>query len=357
MEYKRNETAMSGVKDDMTGSYWLHTLEPKYEYNLPDGSLTLTLPVEYMSYSYPARGIKTRKVMFSPMLDIDYKLGTMASIDASAGIVRNADTRSVPFNGAMMNNYRTYTLGTDSMSFSRTKTASIRLSWLNTATMLSWNVYAIWQQISQDRYFSYLYAGDLTLINPVWADNRHTSFSGVGNVKKIWRDARLTLKGSASYSYNKALASQNSVEGYIRYNAANVQVGASWDKFSWLTANLTIAGNITWKRPDAFSETDNVLKNAYCSLSLDFTPIKALRLYADAAGTTYEITHDQYSTNLFLNAGAKYDFSKTLSITLTTINLLNRESYEISSYQGSNYRFLRVPLRGRMVMAGINFKF
>lgn len=86
-------------------------------------------------------------------------------------------------------------------------------------------------------------------------------------------------------------------------------------------------------------------------------PIKALRLYADAAGTTYEITHDQYSTNLFLNAGAKYDFNKTLSVTLTAINLLNRESYEISSYQGSNYTFLRVPLRGRTVMAGINLKF
>lgn len=121
MEYKRNETTVSGVKDDMTGSYWLHTLEPKYEYNLPDGSLTLTLPVEYISYSYPMRGIKTHKVMFSPMLDIDYKLNTMASVDASVGIIRNADTRSVPFYGAIMNNYRTYTLGTDSMSFSRTK--------------------------------------------------------------------------------------------------------------------------------------------------------------------------------------------------------------------------------------------
>lgn len=357
MEYKRNETTVSGVKDDMTGSYWLHTLEPKYEYNLPDGSLTLTLPVEYISYSYPMRGIKTHKVMFSPMLDIDYKLNTMASVDASVGIIRNADTRSVPFYGAIMNNYRTYTLGTDSMSFSRTKTASIRLSWLNTATMLSWNVYAIWQQINQDRYFSYLYASDLTLINPVWADNTHTSFSGVGNVKKIWRNAMFTLKGSVSYSYNKALASQNGVEGYIRYNAANAQVGASWDKLNWLTANLTVAGNITWKRPDTFSSTDNVLKNAYCSLSLDFMPIKALRLYADAAGTTYEITHNQYSTNLFLNAGAKYDFNKTLSVTLTAINLLNRESYEISSYQGSNYTFLRVPLRGRTVMAGINLKF
>lgn len=86
-------------------------------------------------------------------------------------------------------------------------------------------------------------------------------------------------------------------------------------------------------------------------------PIKALRLYADAAGTTYEITHNQYSTNLFLNAGAKYDFNKTLSVTLTAINLLNRESYDISSYQGSNYTFLRVPLRGRTVMAGISLKF
>ena len=137
------------------------------------------------------------------------------------------------------------------------------------------------------------------------------------------------------------LASQNGIEGYIRYNAANAQVGVSWNKIRWLTANLTVAGNIIWKHPDAFSATDNVLKNAYCSLSLDLMPIKALRLYADAAGTTYEITHDQYSTNLFLNAGAKYDFSKTLSVTLTAINLLNRESYEITSLSDIRHGRLR----------------
>ncbi len=357
MEYKRYKTTAGSLGGDMTGRYMLHTFAPQYEYDLSGATFTLTLPFEYISYRYPLHGVKTDKAMFSPMLDIDCKLGTMMTVDASVGVNRNADTQAVPFSGMMTNNYRTVTLGTDSIPFSRTTKAEARLSWLNTATMMSWNVYAGWQQTKEDRFYSYLYAGDLTIISPVWRDNRRTSLSAAANVKKVWRDAHLTLKGSALYSYNKALASQNGVEDYLRYSAASVQAGASWDKLGWLTANLTVAGNITWKQPDAFSLSDNVLRNAYCSLRLDFTPLKALRLYADAAGTAYEITHDRYSTDFFLNAGARLDVSKILTITLTSVNLLNRKSYETSSYQGANYRYLHVPLRGRTVMAGINLKF
>lgn len=357
LEYKRWQTSADGLDLGMKGGYWLHTLEPQYEYNLPDGTVTLTLPVEYVSYSYHAGGVKTRKALFSPLLEVDYKLGTMTTVDASIGINRDVDTRTVPFTGVMANNYRTLTLGTDSMSFSRTAMADVRLAWLNTATMFSWNVYAGWQQSRLDRYYSYLYAGDMTLIRPLWGDNRRTSVSAAANVKKVWRGARLTLKGSAMYSYNNAFASQNGVEDYIRYDAASLQIGTSWNKLSWLTADFTIAGNITWKRPDTFSSSVNVLKNVFGSLRLDLVPLKALRLYADAAATAYEITHDRYSTCLFLNAGARLDVTKTLAVTLTAVNLLDRSSYEVSSYQGANYRYLHVPLRGRMVMAGINVKF
>lgn len=357
LEHKHWQTSFGGSGFGLKGGYWLHTIEPQYEYNLPDGTVTLILPVEYVSYSYPAGGVETRKALFSPLLDIDYKLGFMTTVDASVGVNRNADTRTIPFTGVMANNYRTLTLGTDSMSFSRTAMADIRLSWLNTATMLSWNVYAGWQQTMQDRYYSYLYAGDLTLIRPVWGDNRRTAVSAAANVKKVWRRAHLTLKGSAMYSYNEAFVSQNGVEDYIRYDAVSAQIGASWDKFGWLTANLTVAGNMTWKRPDAFSSSSSVLKNALGSLRIDIVPIKALRLYADAAATAYEITHDRYSTDLFLNAGARLDVTKTFAVTLMAVNLLDSESYEVSSYQGANYRYLHVPLRGRTVMAGINVKF
>ena len=357
MEYKRNSASGGGAEGKWLSSYWLHTLEPQYELNLPDGTLTLTLPLEYISYSSPRRGVKIRKVMFSPMLDIDYRLGTMATIDLNIGINRNADTRTTPFGDAIANNYRTVTLGTDSMSFSRTAMAGARLSWLNTATMLSWNVYVGWQQEKADRYYSYLYAGDMTVIMPVWRDNRHTSWSAAANVKKVFRSARLTLRGTCSYSYNKALASQNGTEGYLRYSAASVQAGASWDKLRWIAANLACAGNITWKRRDVFSLSNNVLKNAYCSLRLDFMPSAKLRIYADAAGTTCEITHGRYSTDFFVNAGARMEVMKTLAFTLSAVNLLDRKSYETSAYRGANYSYFSVPLRGRTVMFSATLKF
>ena len=250
MEYKRNSASGGGAEGKWLSSYWLHTLEPQYELTLPGGTLTLTLPLEYISYSSPRRGVKTRKVMFSPMLDIDYRLGTMATIDLNIGVNRNADTRTTPFGDAMANNYRTVTLGTDSMSFSRTAMAGARLSWLNTATMLSWNVYVGWQQEKADRHYSYLYAGDMTVIMPVWRDNRRTSWSAAANVKKVFRSTRLTLRGTCSYSYNKALASQNGTEGYLRYSAL-ARRGTNWAGLRPTSpARATLRGNAaTFSRP------------------------------------------------------------------------------------------------------------
>ena len=126
---------------------------------------------------------------------------------------------------------------------------------------------------------------------------------------------------------------------------------------NWIAANLACAGNITWKRRDVFSPSNNVLKNAYCSLRLDFMPSAKLRIYADAAGTTCEITHGRYSTDFFVNAGARMEVMKTLAFTLSAVNLLDRKSYETSAYRGANYSYFSVPLRGRTVMFSATLKF
>ena len=70
---------------------------------------------------------------------------------------QNASNTAPWFNGTMMNNYRTFTVGKDSLSVQRTTLANLRLSYLNTVTLFSWNLYAGWTRSTSDHYFESLY--------------------------------------------------------------------------------------------------------------------------------------------------------------------------------------------------------
>ena len=90
---------------------------------------------------------------------------------------------------------------------------------------------------------------------------------------------------------------------------------------------------------------------------MDFYPITKLRLYADFSQSAFEIAHSHYSVNSFFNAGMRYDFSSRWSASANFNNLLNRKDYEVSLYQGANFQYYRVPLRGREFLISLRFKY
>lgn len=198
---------------------------------------------------------------------------------------------------------------------------------------------------------------DYTLFVPVWNDRTKTTWSMALSCRKNFRDAHINLSGQTNYSYNKEFVSQNEVEDYLRYHALHASVTAQWSGLTWFQPKLTMAGNISWKKPDVFSVTDNLLKNAYYSLTMDFYPISKLRLYADFSQSVFEIVRNHYSINSFLNAGMRYDFNSRWSASANINNLFNRKDYEVSLYQKANFQYYRVPLRGREFMISLRLKY
>ena len=235
---------------------------------------------------------------------------------------QNASDADPWFNGTMMNNYRTFTTGIDSLSVLRVALVNLRLSYLNTITLFSWNVYVGWTRSTSGHYLKSLYMPDYTLFVPVWNDRTKTTWSMALSCRKNFRDAHINLSG-----------------------------------LTWFQPKLTMAGNISWKKPDDFSATDNLLKNAYYSLTMDFYPISKLRLYADFSQSVFEIVRNHYSINSFLNAGMRYDFNSRWSASANINNLFNRKDYEVSLYQRANFQYYRVPLRGREFMISLRLKY
>lgn len=355
VEYKHNR--LHDTKHTATSSYWLHMLEPSYQIEWSGGNIELLLPVEYIRTRCGWRTKNDRKVLFSPSLDVSQRFGYLLRLDASVAYNQNASNTDPWFNGTMMNNYRTFTVGKDSLSVQRTTLANLRLSYLNTVTLFSWNLYAGWTRSTSDHYFESLYLPDYTLIAPVWDDRTKTTWSVALSCRKNFREAHLSLNGQTDYSYNKEYVAQNERADYLRYHALHATLFTQWSGLSWFQPKLTLAGNLSWKKPDAFSATDNLLKNAYYSLTMDFYPISKLRLYADFSQSVFEIAHSHYSVNSFLNAGLRYDFHPRWTVSANLSNLLNRKDYEVSLYQGANFLYYRVPLRGREFLVSLRFKY
>ena len=355
VEYKHNR--LHDTKHTATSSYWLHTLEPSYQIEWSGGNIELLLPVEYIRTRCGWRTKNDRNVLFSPSLDVSQRFGYLLRLDASVAYNQNASNTDPWFNGTMMNNYRTFTVGKDSLSVQRTTLANLRLSYLNTVTLLSWNLYAGWTRSTSDHYYESLYLPDYTLITPVWDDRTKTTWSVALSCRKNFREAHLSLNGQTDYSYNKEYVAQNERADYLRYHALHASLSTQWSGLSWFQPKLTLAGNLSWKKPDAFSATDNLLKNAYYSLTMDFYPISKLRLYADFSQSVFEIAHSHYSVNSFLNAGLRYDFHPRWTVSADLSNLLNRKDYEVSLYQGANFQYYRVPLRGREFLVSLRFKY
>lgn len=355
VEYKHNR--LHDTKHTATSSYWLHTLEPSYQIEWSGGNIELLLPVEYIRTRCGWRTKNDRKVLFSPSLDVSQRFGYLLRLDASVAYNQNASNTDPWFNGTMMNNYRTFTVGKDSLSVQRTTLANLRLSYLNTVTLFSWNLYAGWTRSTSDHYFESLYLPDYTLIAPVWDDRTKTTWSVALSCRKNFREAHLSLNGQTDYSYNKEYVAQNERADYLRYHALHASLSTQWSGLSWFQPKLTLAGNLSWKKPDAFSATDNLLKNAYYSLTMDFYPISKLRLYADFSQSVFEIAHSHYSVNSFLNAGLRYDFHPRWTVSADLSNLLNRKDYEVSLYQGANFQYYRVPLRDREFLVSLRFKY
>ena len=355
VEYKHNR--LHDTQHTATSSYWLHTLEPSYQIEWSGGNIELLLPVEYIRTRCGWRTKNDRNLLFSPSLDVSQRFGYLLRLDASVAYNQNASNIDPWFNGTMMNNYRTFTVGTDSLSVQRTTLANLRLSYQNTVTLLSWNLYAGWTRSTSDHYYESLYLPDYTLITPVWDDRTKTTWSVALSCRKNFREAHLSLSGQTDYSYNKEYVAQNERADYLRYHALHASLSTQWSGLSWFQPKLTLAGNLSWKKPDAFSATDNLLKNAYYSLTMDFYPISKLRLYADFSQSVFEIAHSHYSVNSFLNAGLRYDFHPRWTVSADLSNLLNRKDYEISLYQGANFQYYHVPLRGREFLVSLRFKY
>lgn len=356
-EHKRNVLDFSANSMVSHSShYTLHTLEPTYEIGMARGHLDIHLPVEYIDYRYDWTGRKSRRLLFSPVVNFSHQIGGFYKVGVNMGSNQDANTSAIPTGTALFSNYRTIYSSLDSMSLSRMSIISSSLSYLNTGRMLSWNVYAAWSEMKSESYLASVFFPDFTYLFPVWGDNTQTTWTVSYQIMKVFRASAFTLRHKSNLVSKKMLLSQNDIEDYVRTQTISSNLSAKWSKLSWFHANFVIAGNLTWKSADKFSASKNLLKNFYYTLRTDFYPIRAIKSYIDFSQATTEISHGVFTTLFFVNAGLAYDLSKRATLELSALNISDRRAYEEALYTGGSYTYYQVPLRGREITIGARIR-
>lgn len=355
LENKDNRLSKASAIVEDKSHYWLHTLEPSYTLTFSKGELAISSPLQYISYTLMNKGY--HKYLIAPSADLNLKLTSSLTGDLSLGYNQDVSTNNVNYSGILYNNYRTLTMGIDSLVRSNTTTANIRLSYLNTINLLSMNLYLGWARQSHNYLQDLLYTEFFTLIKPLWMNNEHTTYSASYNIKKTFRQVGLELNYAFRYALNEREVSQNNLMGKIKYHAMSNTFKAEWNKLTWMHLTLTGGHNFHWKAYDCFSASHNYLRDYEYMIKMDFFPCNQLQMYVDYSHINHEISDGDYSVAKFINCGFKWAINKRLRLKGSVINLLDTKEYKESFFDGSNYTYYAIPLRGREMTLALNYSF
>lgn len=355
LENKSNNLVEPSITKEDKSHYWLHTLEPSYTLTFNNGELELNFPFEYISYTLKNK--QYQQFLMAPSVDFNLKFTSLLTGNLSLGYNQDVSTNDVNYSGILYSNYRTLTMGIDSLSRCNTTTANIRFSYLNTLDMLSMNLFLGWSKQSHNYMQDMLYTDAFTLVKPLWMNNDHTSYSASYNVKKTFRKMGIELNYTFRYALNERETCQNDIIDNIKYHVISNTVKAEWNKLAWWHLTLTGGHNFHWKAYDKFSFSHNYLRDYEYMMKMDFFPCNKLQMYIDYSHINHEISTGDYSAAEFINCGFKWNIGKHLRIKGSVINLLDTKEYKESYFDGPNYTFYAIPLRGREMTFALNYSF
>ncbi len=355
LENKRNRLTSDEAATEDKSHYWLHTLEPSYTIGFSKGELTINVPIEYISYII--NGKAYHQCLVAPSADLNIKMTPSLIGNFTIGYNQDVNTNDLNYKGILYNNYRTLTMGMDSICRSNTATANVRLSYLNTFSLLSMNAFLGWSEQSSSYMQDLWYTDAFTLIRPLWMNNDHTSYSASYNIKKTFRSIGLEMSYALRYAWNKRKVSQNDIMDDVQYQAMSSTLKAEWNKMTWVHLSFTGGYNLHWKAYDLFSASHNKLRDYEYMIKTDLFPCKTIQAYLDYSVIDHEITSSNHAVVRFVNCGFKWSLSKRLRLKGSIVNLLNTKEYQESSFEGSNYIYYAVPLRGREMLMALNYSF
>lgn len=327
---------------------------PRLEYWVRRVNLSLNLPVSYAHYNFDKAIANHDELYFSPSLNFNWKPNNRFSGSLRGGLGRSPMNLNLIHPGLIMTNYRTLKSGVDNFYNSSSQNVSANFSYKHTRrglfangmVMHSWThlPYSMAQQLYGD-YVVYSYAD---------AANDSKMLMAMGNIGKTLDFMRGSCNVNGSFNRNEShlLSQRQSVNSVSTGWSIGGKINGNpcrWFSFDYRIdysdSRLTMNGvNESW-----LSTMEN-------ELSLTFIPHRKWQWTVSGEHYRNELTEHNYKDIVMLDTRLTYQLNKRIEFAASLTNILNKRSYNYTTYSQLSSFESRRHLRGRQLLFSISLR-
>lgn len=327
---------------------------PKFEYWVRRVNISLNLPVSYAHYSFDKTIANHDEVYFSPSLSLNWKPNNRFSCAFHGGLGRSPMNLNLIHPGLIMTNYRTLKSGVDDFYNSSSQNVSANVSYKHTRhglfangmVMHSWShvPYTMSQQLYGD-YVVYSYAD---------AKNDGKMLMAMGNIGKTLDFMRgsCNVNGSFSRSESHLFSQQQSVNSVSTGWSVGGKIGGN--PCRWFSFDYRI--DYSDSRLTMNSMSESWLSTMENELSLIFIPHRKWQWTISGEHYRNELTEHNYKNIVMLDTKLTFQLNKKIEFAASLTNMLNKRSYNYTTYsQLSSFESQR-QLRGRQLLLSLTIR-
>ena len=340
---------LPGLTENVVNTNYLTVYAtPKFEYWVRRVNLSLNLPVSYAHYNFDKAITNRDEVYFSPSLSFNWKPNNRFSGTLRGGLGRSPMNLNLIHPGLIMTNYRTLKSGVDDFYNSSSQNVSASVNYKHTRhglfangmVMHSWShvPYTMAQQLYGD-YVVYSYAD---------AKNDGKTLMAMGNVGKTLDFMRgsCNINGSFSRSESHLLSQQQSVNSVSTGWSVGGKINGN--PCRWFSFDYRIDYSDSRLTMNGMSES--WLSTMENELSLTFIPHQKWQWTVSGEHYRNELTEHNYKNIVMLDTKLTFQLNKKIEIAASLTNILNKRSYNYTTYsQLSSFESQR-QLRGRQLL-------
>lgn len=326
----------------------------KFEYWVRRVNLSLDLPVSYAHYNFDKAIANRNEVYFSPSFSFNWKPNNRFSGTLRGGLGRSPMNLNLLHPGLIMTNYRTLKSGMDDFYNSSSQNVSANVSYKHTRhglfangmVMHSWShvPYTMAQQLYGD-YVVYSYAD---------ARNDGKTLMAMGNIGKTLDFMRGSCNINGSFSRNEShlLSQQQSVNSVSTGWSAGGKINGN--PCRWFSFDYRIDFSDSRLTMNGLSES--WLSTMENELSLTFIPHSKWQWTVSGEHYRNELTEHNYKNIVMLDTRLTFQLNKRIEFAALLTNILNKRSYNYTTYSQLSSFESRRQLRGRQLLISITIR-
>lgn len=327
---------------------------PRLEYWVRRVNLSLNLPVSYAHYNFDKAIANHNELYFSPSLNFNWKPNNRFSGSLRGGLGRSPMNLNLIHPGLIMTNYRTLKAGVDNFYNSSSQNVSANFSYKHTRrglfangmVMHSWThlPYTMARQLYGD-YVVYSYAD---------AANDSKMLMAMGNIGKTLDLMRGSCNVNGSFNRNEShlLSQRQSVNSVSTGWSIGGKINGT--PCRWFSFDYRIDYSDSRLTMNGMSES--WLSTMENELSLTFIPHRKWQWTVSGEHYRNELTEHNYKDIVMLDTRLTYQLNKRIEFSAALTNILNKRSYNYTTYSQLSSFESRRHLRGRQLLFSISLR-